>query len=82
LSGPRNKLWHVETIDSCGHESSTFLLATSEAEARDKLTKMGELGGPYHCVIVHIDTCIACSFAEVRGDYGETLYYRTRKVLP
>ncbi len=70
MSGPRNKLWHAETIDTCGHESSIFLLAKTEREAREKLTKMGELGGKYGCEIVNLDTCLACAFAEVRGEDG------------
>ncbi len=80
MSGPRNKLWHAETIDTCGHESSIFLLAKTEREAREKLTKMGELGGKYGCEIVNLDTCLACAFAEVRGEDGRIFYYRTRKI--
>ncbi len=80
MSGPRNKLWHAETIDGCGHESSIFLLAKTEEQAREQLTKMGELGGSYGCEIVSLTTCLACSFAEVRGERGEIFYYRTHKV--
>lgn len=72
----RNKLWHIETVDAFENESSICLLARNEAEARAKLEKY-ERGEQ----IVSIDTCIMVSFAEVRGELGETYYYRTKKVV-
>lgn len=81
MSGPRNKLWQAETIDDCGHESSTFLLARTREEALKKLQEMGELGTKWNYELVSLDTCLACSFAEVRGERGEIYYYRTRKIV-
>lgn len=72
----RNKLWHVETVDNLGYESSIFLLARNEAEAREKLAKWGERDE-----ILSIGTVIMVALAEVRGERGETYYYRTKKVV-
>lgn len=71
----RNKLWHAELVDGFGNESTVCLLARTEEDARAKLMKFGECDE-----VVSISPCLMVALAELRGERGETFYYRTNRV--
>ena len=68
-------MWAVETVDAYGREGVDIVLARTDEEAREKVTKM------YHrtctCQITSCESILAMSLAEIRGPLGETNYFET-----
>lgn len=74
MSGPRNKLWNIETVDDQGNEGVHLVMKKTEAEAREWVAKRAPQDR-----IVEVETVIGIELAEIRGERGEMCYFKRYK---